>query len=166
MEPGVVILLTCLGLGGFALAWLRLSEARESVKRSRNRYVDGSRSPERAPAPLAPAVPRGAERQRNAAPEPAWERGDDPLDLTEDELSLTWEEVVRALATVKIIDDMGGTSYLPKKKIAALVGKRQEEVSAVIDAVRGTPPRRAGPLPADAPEAWEEDGPGRIVRVA
>jgi hypothetical protein len=41
------------------------------------------------------------------------------------------------MSAIKMLDDAGQAALLPKKKIATLVGRRQEDVSAVIDQARG-----------------------------
>lgn len=108
------------------------------VKRSpSSHYTDhhsGSHTPEPHPHSTGTAVPRG--------PEPAWDLGsaedrepdrDGPDNLTEHDQPYTWEGVVRELARIEMLDSVTGKpAPLSVKRIAALVGKRHEEVAAIV----------------------------------
>lgn len=135
-EPGVLLFMFFVAALGFGLLYFTLRDALQGVKFF---------SPRSAPLPTTPERtgsidPKASEPQRNAAPGLARERSEEPSNLTEDTLRLPWHEIVKGLAVVEMLDDEGRSAPLSKKRIAFLVGRRQEDVSPLIDEARGEKP--------------------------
>jgi hypothetical protein len=171
MEPGALLFVTFVAIGGFGLLWFRIQEAMGRKPKMpdlweqrivRNTQAFGDAIMSRGDAdPRYPSQSFG-----NVHSEASEDVPEDDLEWVAEGIDLTKEEWLAFLAKSNMFDSEGLPQPFTKAKLAALVGVRAEDANKVIDVARGVELRPKPAAPKIDPRYPELTNRGRVVSSA
>jgi len=149
MEPGALLFVTFVAIGGFGLLWFRIQEVRGKAPLWPDLWSDHSVKQEQFPAPESNTVPTQSDAVDRPIDRPEPNGSEPPATSSEpikagEWVYITKDDLIRSLALVILTDD--NNRQLSQEIISRAAGVSKENTAAIIHEMRGTQPTSASPV--------------------